>query len=98
MMITSLSTVRINATWWRCYPGISLNVVTWLKTKHVILFVGGNTLSVGAEEKPPTQILLHKLCTQEGEQFPLVRILEEPSVPVLLWNTGLAIPNPGTWA
>ena len=70
MMITSLSTVRINATWWRCYPGIRLNVVTWL------LFVGLKTLSVGAEGKPPTQILLHKLCTQEGEQFPHVRVAD----------------------
>ena len=64
-----------------------------------MVFVGQNTLIVGADEKPPSHILFHKLCTQEGEDFPLVvSILEEPSVPVLLWNTGLAIPNPGTWA
>ena len=33
-----------------------------------------------------------------GQNTLVVSILEEPSVPVLLWNTGLAIPNPGMWA
>ena len=81
------------------FPGIGLSVVTWPLSRHAMLFVGENALLAGAEEKPPTQILLHKLFTQEGEQFPLVvNVLEEPSVPVMLWNMSLTIPNSGTWA
>lgn len=81
------------------YPGISLSVVTWLKTRHIMLFVGENALLVSAKEKITTKTMLYKLFTQEGEQFPLVvNILEKPCIPVMLWNTGLAMPNPGTWA
>ena len=39
--------------------------------------VGEYTLQVGAKEKPPTKVMLDKLCT-------VVDILEELNVPVLL--------------
>jgi hypothetical protein len=76
-------------------PGVSLGVVAWLKTRHIMLSVGQNIFQVSANEKLLIQVLLHQHGTQEGEQYPLVvDILEESCVPILLWDTGIAIPYP----
>ena len=70
--------------------GVSLSTIAWLKTSDILLLVGDHTLQVGTQEKPSTYILLNKFFTQKWEQFSLVvSVLEEPSVPILLWNVTL---------
>jgi hypothetical protein len=34
------------------YSGVCLSVVSWLKTRYFLLFVGENTLHVDADEQP----------------------------------------------
>ena len=59
MFTTSLSTVCTNLmTLPDCmakveeYSGVCPSVVAWLKTRDFLLFVGENTLHVGADEHP----------------------------------------------
>jgi hypothetical protein len=79
MFTISLSTVQTNLmTLPDCmgkveeYSGVCLSVVSWLKTKDFLLFVGENTLYVDADEQPAIEIQLPKLSTQQWEHFHLI--------------------------
>ena len=77
--------------------GVSLSMIARLKTRDILLLVGDHTLQAGTQEKPSTSILLNKFFTQKWKQFSrVVSVLEEPSVPILLWNASVTVPC--TWA
>jgi len=65
--------------------------------RHIRLSAEQYILQVSADERPPSQVLLHKLGSQEVEEYTfLVDTLKEPCISILLWDEGDTISCPCT--